>query len=231
MRQFFRLGECYRRVVADAGGSAHDFFVRVRPDLQWVGPFDASTLLASAARRRIGLRYRSCAGVEGVTLGQLQMAWYKVGPDACGEARWQTDYACVTLDDQFALVPARLADAYFDFAKARLSDAYTALRARSPAVPPCSCWRCLEGRLTEYVTLRALPYHVLSLPATYVYDDKNAPPMLLPETAADGGGADAAWSPSTRAPRPPPSKARRTERHTKWPSREPWEVAAACRML
>lgn len=200
VRQFFRLNECYRRIV-DASvstGHVHDFYVRVRPDLHWIGAFDTRSLSAPGARRGIGVRYRSAAGLEGLTLGHFQMAWYKVGPDACGEARWQTDYPCATLDDQFALVPTRLAPTYFGFALRRLSQEYRALWQHSPAVPPCSCWHCMEGRLTEYLTLHGMRIRPLSLPATYVYDPPQAAPMLLPETAGTSGEPDAVWSPSTR---------------------------------
>lgn len=200
VRQFFRLSECYRHVVnaSKAAGHMHDFYIRVRPDLHWVGTFDTRNLSAPEARQALAVRYRSAAGLEGLTLGHFQMAWYKVGPDACGEARWQTDYPCATLDDQFALVPARLAPTYFGFALGRLSREYRALRNRSSAVPPCSCWHCMEGRLTEYLTLHGMHIRPLSLPATYVYDSHEAAPMMLPETAGPSGEPDAVWSPSTR---------------------------------
>ena len=133
--QFFRLGECYRRVASHVGSvSQHTFYVRLRPDLQWVGSFDARILLTAVARRQISLRYRSCAGVDGLTLGHLQMAWYKVGPDACGEARWQTDYSCFTVDDQFAVVPASLAERYFTFAQVRARPSLAPTRPALPAV-------------------------------------------------------------------------------------------------
>lgn len=207
--QFFRLAACFQHVLRSVDGAgAHDFYVRARPDLHWVGPFDVSALRAPEAPRRLGIRYRSTVGLSGLSLGQFQMAWYKVGPHACGEARWQTDHACFTLDDQFALVPAQLAWPYFDFARQRLSPAFLALRRqRSPLVAECSCWRCVEGRLTEYLLVQRLPLTILSLPATVVYDDHDAPPMLLPEltgtgaktgAGAVGGPHTTAWSPSTR---------------------------------
>lgn len=195
--QFFRLSECYRRVEHASTIRPYDFYVRARADLHWVGPFDAAaSLLAPTARQRLGLRYRSCAGIAGLTLGSLQMPWYKVGPDACGEARWQTDYPCFTADDQFAVVPASLGAAYFHFALERLSAEYAALQRASPRPPPCSCWHCVEGRLTEYLLLRGLSHRVLSLAATYVWDDKEGAPLLLPETAGAGGAHDPVWSPS-----------------------------------
>lgn len=199
--QFFRLAACFQHVLRREGGAeAYDFYVRARPDLHWVGPFDVSALHTPEAPHRLGIRYRSAVGLSGLSLGQLQMAWYKVGPHVCGEARWQRDHACFTLDDQFALVPAQLAWPYFDFARKRLSRAFLALRRqRSPLVAECSCWRCMEGRLTEYLLVQSLPLTILSLPATVVYDDHEAPPMLLPEHAGVAGGSHTTmWSPSAR---------------------------------
>ena len=199
LHQFYRLAACFQHVLHSADGAAHDFYVRARPDLHWVGAFDTSALHGPEAPHRLGIRYRSAAGLHGLRLGQLQMAWYKVGPGACGEAHWQTDYPCFTLDDQFALVPARLAGGYFDFARRRLSgDFLTLRRQRAPLIANCSCWQCMEGRLTEYLLVHQVPLTILSLPATVVYDDHEAPPMLLPEDAGKGGGPDPTWSPSVR---------------------------------
>ena len=199
LHQFYRLAACFQHVLHSADGAAADFYVRARPDLHWVGAFDTSALHGPGAPHRLGIRYRSAAGLHGLRLGQLQMAWYKVGPGACGEAHWQTDYPCFTLDDQFALVPARLAWRYFDFARRRLSDDFLTLRRqRAPLIANCSCWQCVEGRLTEYLLVHQVPLDILSLPATVVYDDHEAPPMLLPEHSGAGGGPHPTWSPSVR---------------------------------
>ena len=192
MAQFFRLAECHMRVLAHQQRQPYDMYVRARPDLHWVGSFDAAnSLLSSTAHEQIRLRYRSCSGIHGLMLGSLQSAWYKVGVDVCTEARWQTEYSCFTVDDQFALVPSAHARRYFGFALERLSREHVALKSRAPEVPACSCWQCVEGRLTEYLLLRKVPLRVLSLPASCVTDDKNAAPFLLPETQRDG-----VWSPS-----------------------------------
>lgn len=199
LTQFYGLGACFQRVLQVSQSVMHDFYIRTRPDLHWVGAFNVSLLWAPDARHRLGLRYRSAVGLSDARLGQFQRPWYKVGPGVCGEARWQTDYSCYTLDDQLALVPAMLARLYFDFARERLSRDFQALRReRLHLVPECSCWRCAEGRLTEYLLVLQVPLSIHTLPVILVTDDNEAPPLLLPEHAGANGEPDPTWSPSAR---------------------------------
>ena len=51
--------------------------------------------------------------------------------------------SCFTIDDQFAIVPARSASAYFA--------SHAAISAQARIYPECMCASCSEGQLTRWL--------------------------------------------------------------------------------
>ena len=194
--QWYRLLSCYNRLMHEPRQFALDFVVRARVDLWWVADLNRVDQLLALGSEHITLRYKSaCHLDDSITLGHLQQAYYKIGPRMCSDAGPPTcdelDYSCGTYDDQFAIVPARLADTYFTFAVRRLTPPYVELRK---AVRRCTAWRAAEGRLTEYLLANATPVKLVSLPmelaGATIRQDRRMPPWLAV------GESD--WDPTTQ---------------------------------
>jgi hypothetical protein len=193
--QWYRLMSCYNRLVVEPDVVPFDFIIRSRIDLWWVAGLHSIGELLARGAQRVTLRYKSaCHLGKTITLGHLQQAYYKIGPRACSDTLIpvcdELEHPCETYDDQFAIVPAPLADTYFRFAARRLTPAYAQLRE---AVPTCTGWRSSEGRLTEYLLANATPIRVTSFPmqlagATHPHE-RDLPSWLV------AGERD--WDPST----------------------------------
>ena len=194
--QWYRLLSCYNRLMHEPRQFALDFVIRARVDLWWVANLNRVDQLLALGSEHITLRYKSaCHLDESITLGHLQQAYYKIGPRMCSDtnppACDELDYSCATYDDQFAIVPARLADTYFKFAVRRLTPPYVELRK---VVRRCTGWRLAEGRLTEYLLANATSVNLISLPmelaGATIRQDRRMPPWLIL------GESD--WDPATQ---------------------------------
>jgi hypothetical protein len=159
-RQFFRRKACFQRLAAheraaiNSGESRYSFIMMARPDLQWLADFPDDGLDPN----QVGLKYSRANGIN-LTLAHLSRPIPFVGENTCSDEMMR--HRCVTVDDTFAVVPALQAKRFFEFPVFRQTEEYTALlvaRRSEVRAGMCGCWWCAEGRLTEYLLVRSVPF-------------------------------------------------------------------------
>ena len=78
--QFYRMSDCFRRVVRyeAARGQRYDYLIRVRPDLWWALPIAWAP--ENAGVDAIMMRYSRACGIKNLTLAHFAKDYYWVGP-------------------------------------------------------------------------------------------------------------------------------------------------------
>jgi hypothetical protein len=108
--QFDRNEACYKRVLETHAAAPYDWYVRVRPDLVLWDDAPAPESLDAGA---IHARLLSAQNMPGVKQGTMSYAFDdpKCNHEVCLPGTCST--LCEVYDDEFAIVPAAMAEAYF----------------------------------------------------------------------------------------------------------------------